>query len=139
MAAPAQRGHGWVTPNPRGIKARCGGPAICQECRDELIVAGLAAFVKRKRAHSVHAFGPGPRTAGVIDHIKRELAEIEAEPGDLSEWVDVILLALDGAWRAGHEPEAVAAAVLATQSRNEARRWPDWRTADRDKAIEHVR
>jgi hypothetical protein len=25
-------GHGWVTPNPDGTKARCGGPAICPAC-----------------------------------------------------------------------------------------------------------
>lgn len=25
-------GHGWVTPNPNGVVARCGGPAICSEC-----------------------------------------------------------------------------------------------------------
>lgn len=25
-------GHGWVTPNEDGSKARCGGPAICSVC-----------------------------------------------------------------------------------------------------------
>lgn len=25
-------GHGHVTPNPDGSKARCGGPAICSQC-----------------------------------------------------------------------------------------------------------
>lgn len=29
-------GHGWVTPNPDGAKARCGGPAICSACALEL-------------------------------------------------------------------------------------------------------
>lgn len=28
-------GHGHVTPNKDGSKARCGGPAICRECRAE--------------------------------------------------------------------------------------------------------
>lgn len=28
-------GHGWVTPNLDGSKARCGGPAICRECAVE--------------------------------------------------------------------------------------------------------
>lgn len=27
--------HGWVTPNPDGSKARCGGPAICPPCSRE--------------------------------------------------------------------------------------------------------
>jgi hypothetical protein len=29
-------GHGHVTPNPDGSKARCGGPLICAECAREL-------------------------------------------------------------------------------------------------------
>lgn len=29
-------GHGHVTPNPDGSKARCGGPAICSACAKEL-------------------------------------------------------------------------------------------------------
>lgn len=28
-------GHGWVVPNPSGIKARCGGPGICPVCQRE--------------------------------------------------------------------------------------------------------
>jgi hypothetical protein len=44
-------------------------------------------------------------------------------------------LALDGAWRSGHCPEAVCCAIATKQIKNERRAWPDWRTADRDKAI----
>lgn len=98
-----------------------------------------AAHLARQRAFSEATFGPGPRTGGVLDHIRKELVEIEAAPTDLGEWVDVIILAFDGAWRAGHEPQAIIDAVLAKQARNEARRWPDWRTADTDRAIEHDR
>jgi hypothetical protein len=29
------QGHGHVTPRPDGIKARCGGPALCSECAKE--------------------------------------------------------------------------------------------------------
>lgn len=29
------RGHGHVHPRPDGVKARCGGPAICSECAKE--------------------------------------------------------------------------------------------------------
>lgn len=29
-------GHGWVTPNADGSKARCGGPALCTKCALEL-------------------------------------------------------------------------------------------------------
>jgi len=99
----------------------------------------LIDHLERQRAFSERTFGPGQRTKGVIDHIRKELTEIEADPTDIKEWVDVILLALDGAWRAGWEPAAIADAIAAKQAKNEARTWPDWRTADPDKAIEHDR
>lgn len=98
-----------------------------------------AAHLGRQRAFSERTFGPGPRTTGLIEHIGKELAEIEAAPDDLSEWVDVVILALDGAWRAGHEPQQIIDAIVAKQARNEARVWPDWRTADPNRAIEHDR
>ncbi len=99
----------------------------------------LIAHLERQRAFSERTFGPGARTKGVIDHIRKELAEIEADPTDIMEWVDVIILAFDGAWRAGWEPFDIADAILEKQIKNEQRVWPDWRTADPDKAIEHDR
>lgn len=99
----------------------------------------LVAHLYRQRAFSRATFGPGHRTAGVCDHIRKELVEIEGNPLELFEWTDVILLALDGAWRAGHSPEDIAKALSVKQSLNETRDWPDWRTAAPDKAIEHVR
>jgi len=99
----------------------------------------IVAHLERQRAFSLKTFGPGPRTKGVVDHIRKELAEIEADPADIMEWADVIILAFDGAWRAGWEPQAIVNAIVANQTKNEARQWPDWRTADPDKAIEHVR
>lgn len=40
LAQPATRnfGHGWVTPRPDGVKARCGGPAVCSTCQAEKTV-----------------------------------------------------------------------------------------------------
>lgn len=99
----------------------------------------LITHLERQRAFSERTFGPGRRTEGVSDHIRKELAEIAENPDDLSEWVDVILLALDGAWRAGHSPRDIACAIEAKQARNERRSWPDWRTAPLNKAIEHSR
>ena len=90
-------------------------------------------------AWSAKTFGPGARTAGVLDHISLELDEVEAHPEDVSEWADVIILAIDGAWRAGHEPQAIIDAVVAKWAKNRGRTWPDWRTADPNKAIQHDR
>ena len=97
------------------------------------------AHLQRQRDWSERTFGPGDRAKGVVDHIRKELNEIEADPGDLKEWIDVVILGLDGAWRSGASPEQIIAALVAKQTKNEARQWPDWRTAPTDKAIEHVR
>lgn len=103
----------------------------------------LVAHLDRQRAFSARTFGPGHRVGGVADHIRKELAEVEADHAagadTLPEWIDVVMLALDGAWRSGATSAAIAEALAAKLERNEARTWPDWRTADPDKAIEHVR
>lgn len=98
----------------------------------------LVAHLRRQMVFSMDTFGPGLHTAGVLDHIRKELTEIEQSPNDLSEWADLILLALDGAWRRGFGAEEVANAIASKQAINEARKWPDWRTADHTKAIEHI-
>ena len=95
--------------------------------------------LKRQRDWSEKTFGPGDRTKGVCDHIRKELDEIEAKPGDVEEWIDVAILALDGAWRTGASPGMIIAALVAKQTKNEKRTWPDWRIAPKDKAIEHVK
>ena len=99
----------------------------------------LIAHLHRQREFSLRAFGPGNRWRGVLDHIRKELDEIANDPADLSEWIDVVLLAFDGAWRQGHSPEQIADALQAKLAKNEARTWPDWRTQPTDRAIEHVR
>ena len=99
----------------------------------------LAEWLANKHIWSLNTFGPGERHQGVIDHIKKELVEIEAKPHDLSEWVDVLLLAFDGALRQGYTAEQVVSELLAKQERNEKRKWPDWKTATPGKAIEHIR
>ena len=83
--------------------------------------------IERQITFSRNTFGPGERRAGVIDHIRKELVEIE-DDGVLSEWVDVIILALDGAWRSGATPHQIIAAVKAKQVKNEARDWPGYLT-----------
>lgn len=99
----------------------------------------LVAHLHRQAAFSERTFGPGSRLNGVIDHIRKELIEVRESGGDLSEWVDVIILAMDGAWRSGATPEEIVAAIEAKQTRNERRTWPDWRTMPQDRAIEHDR
>lgn len=97
----------------------------------------LISHLARQIAWSKRTFGPGERAKGVVDHIRKELIEIERAPGDLEEWIDVAILAFDGAWRSGATPEEIAAAMLEKQIKNEKRIWPDWRKMPKDKAIEH--
>ena len=108
-------------------------------CRNFVTPAVIdAAHLANQREWSGNTFGPGTRLLGVLDHIRKELQEIQASPGDVEEWVDVIILAFDGAWRAGWEPQQIIDAIKAKQARNEARTWPDWRTSSPDHAIEHL-
>ena len=121
-----------------GHYARCKAAAkVCEYDRPHHVID--AAHLANQRAWSLRTFGPGTRLLGVLDHIRKELAEIEADPTDLREWVDVIILAFDGAWRAGWEPQQIIDAIKAKQAKNEARTWPDWRTMSPDQAIEHDR
>lgn len=126
----------------------------------------LIAHLTRQAPFSRATFGPGPRTKGVINHVRKELKEIETVydsndgspelPPDFSvhmsaaiEWVDVAILALDGLtraiwaakpeWTADMVAEKAATLIVAKQGKNEKRNWPDWRTAPADEAIEHVR
>lgn len=97
------------------------------------------AHLENQIMWSRETFGPSKRTKGIIAHIRKELKEIEEKPEDLTEWVDVIILALDGAWRAGYTPYQILMGIRLKQMENQKRTWPDWRTASEDEAIEHVK
>lgn len=98
-----------------------------------------AEHIKRQMRWSTETFGPSSRLEGVLDHIRKELVEIVDSPGDASEWADLIILAIDGAWRQGIAPQQLLDAVWNKQAINEAREWPDWRGLPEDRAIEHKR
>jgi hypothetical protein len=117
----------------------------------KLPVFDLITHIARQIAFSRDKFGPGERDLGVSDHIRKELDEIRSDhevgAPTTPEWIDVIILAFDGAWRSlSNQPltdyekaETIAQMWVAKQSKNERRKWPDWRTAEPGKAIEHVR
>lgn len=97
----------------------------------------LAPYITSQLIWSRRTFGDGRRTEGICKHIEKELQEIRQDPTDIMEWVDVIILALDGAWRHGHSPEAIASALEAKQRINFGRDWPT--PGPEDQPIEHVR
>lgn len=106
----------------------------------EVDVYDLVTHLRHQKEWSAKAFGPSDiidRTEGVLDHMKKEIEEARAMPNDIEEWIDIVMLAFDGAWRNGATPEQIAGTLFAKLRKNENRTWPDWRTADPNKAIEH--
>ncbi len=99
----------------------------------------LRAHLAHVRQWSEKTFGPGQRTKTLINDIIKELLEIEQRPGDLMEWVDVVTLGFDGAWRCGHTPAEIVNALALKQLINESRVWPDWRSFTPGQAIQHLR
>ncbi|MEM7776142.1 MAG: dATP/dGTP pyrophosphohydrolase domain-containing protein [Pseudomonadota bacterium] len=102
----------------------------------------LIAHMKRQRAFSKATFGPGEHTNALCKSIGKKLDEIEsaqARTTRAEEFVDVVILALDGLWRTGLTPEEMVEAIEAKQMQNELRVWPDWRTAAQEKARQSTR
>ena len=96
----------------------------------------LETYLEQQREWSRRVFGPGKRTRGILQHIEKEIAEVRQDPEDVMEWVDIIILALDGAWRAGYTPEQVAEALSKKQAINFARTWPT--PVSEDVAVQHI-
>lgn len=99
----------------------------------------LMAYLERQWEWSMSTFGPGLRTTGILNHIRKELGEVEKEPFDLMEWIDIVILALDGYWRHGGSALRLLTLLQHKQDKNFGRNWPDWRERSEDQAIEHDR
>lgn len=156
MRAENEFTEGEAVPPPYGITRVCEASEFLPAPWDPTSL-DLVAHLRRQSEFSLRTFGPGSRSVGIADHIEKELREVReaaaaAANAELSgsldkshrdellaEWIDVAILAFDGAWRTGASPEEIVMALRAKQVKNEARKWPDWRTADPNKAIEHDR
>lgn len=123
----------------------------------------IIAHLTRQFVFSRATFGPGPRTEGVLQHIEKEIVEVRKElelfnsqdtgspgyGGIALEQVDLVILSLDGLLRSISKMYPLLQAndiadlawrmVVAKQSKNEMRNWPDWRQSDQNKPIEHER
>jgi hypothetical protein len=51
----------------------------------------IVEYIKYQILWSTRTFGPGHQTKGLIKHIEKELVEIEADPVDINEWIDVVI------------------------------------------------
>lgn len=68
----------------------------------------LVAHIRRQREFSLRVFGPGHTG----ESIRKAATAIQAESG-LDKWAGLVMAILDGAWRAGHEPDQIALAIAA--------------------------
>jgi hypothetical protein len=91
-------------------------------------------------------FGEGPRTEGLLKHIAKECLEVhQAIPDNLEEWVDIIILAIDGATRSVYKDDPLKAAQTVAWylrrklEKNEKRKWPPLGQKSQDEPIEHIK
>jgi hypothetical protein len=84
----------------------------------------LIEWLTKKMEWSYKTFGSAERHLGVLKHIEKEIDEVRQNPQDVSEWIDIILLAFDGACRMGFTPEQVVKALISKQEQNTQRHWP---------------
>lgn len=115
----------------------CLKPPFFHSIGERFEYSGLMLYIADQAEWSLETFGPGCRTVGLCKHIEKELQEIKQAPDNLEEWIDVIILALDGAHRTGATPGEIVEALLAKQQKNFAREWPE--PGSEDEPIEHVR
>lgn len=89
-------------------------------------------YIVRHREWSLNTHGTPEQSSslGVARHIENEL-ETEIlpllelnRPVPVEEWADVIILAIDGAWRQGATADDLCQALQAKQKKNMAREWP---------------
>lgn len=57
-------GHGWVMPLPDGLRARCGGPAICGACSLELAAVEREEQATELELTEIRAIAIGKARAG---------------------------------------------------------------------------
>lgn len=92
----------------------------------------ISAYLTRHINWSKRTFGSGSKTTGLTKHIEKECQEIReacdqiavSQDEILAEWIDIIILALDGYWRAGGKPHLLMAHLIQKQDINIARKWP---------------
>jgi hypothetical protein len=97
----------------------------------------MVTLFDRIAAWQLATFGTRQTAAGLLAHIRSELAEVERDPSDVEEWADLFFFVVQGASRAGADGAAFFAAVEAKLEKNRARVWVV--PASADEPVEHDR
>lgn len=79
----------------------------------------------------------GPNASTICEHIRKELEEVLVDPRDLTEWVDIILLAMDGYHRYGGR--SIHIDLEKKQAVNYMRKWPDPAQRKPGEITEHIK
>ena len=103
----------------------------------------------RRDEWSMATFGPSRGFEGALDHLKKEVTEIEKSPYDTEEWIDALFLVTDGLCRMlrAANPDLTGADAFEIMmevanrklDKNMRREWPSVSEQIRGKAVEHVR
>ncbi len=73
----------------------------------------IQKLIETQIVFSTKSFGHGKRTEGILKHIENEIQEVRDNPDDVFEWIDIILLAFDGAWRCiAYQAELLSASAV---------------------------
>lgn len=107
------------------------------EAQANFTVMTMRDLLTREKRWSAATFGPGRHTNGLTKHIEKECAEVRGKPADLIEWVDIMMLAWDGFWRAGGTVDDLPRVFGEKLAVNEARQWPA--VTSEDEPIEHIK
>lgn len=99
----------------------------------------MTEFLRDQEEFSTKTFGPQYNPKRVLNHLKKEVVEVEENIGSLEEWTDIAILALEGARRSGATNEQIMQAMRAKLEKNKKRVWPDWRESSGDDPICHVK
>lgn len=102
-------------------------------------VSEFGEWIENQRTWSEATFGRGDRAAAILSHIECEVKEVRQCPSDLEEWVDIILLSIDGARRQGYTGVEIVSAILEKQGINKRRSWPIPPVHDDGKPLFHRR
>jgi len=138
MRRPCER-CGCETVNESAIKLASGGAihTDVQRCIDNLKSRDVVNVLRRWQIPwSKETFGWGKRTEGLLRHIELEIAEVRQNPDDPEEWIDIVMLALDGAWRTGYTAEEVIYILLKKMAIVRGRKYKT--PLSQDEVSEHV-
>jgi dCMP deaminase len=130
---------------PHGATLYVVGPRkVCPDCSDKLRQAGvtdirwrvsvptLDSVIREVNEWQAVTF-PRATPASVVEHLRREVQELQADPTNTSELADVVFLAVGLAYELGVDLKTIVADKLAINRRRV------WAPADEFGVVEHVR